>query len=90
MSSEDDFNFLVDARESLASTSSLLLRLAWLGRLSSWRGRQQQLKRSAMPDRVLEISVVPQGVPHILVRASRGGWIGDPVKIKSKQHKLGL
>jgi hypothetical protein len=44
-----------------------VLRLAWLGKLSSWRGRRQWLKRLAILDRVLEISAVPQGVPHILV-----------------------
>ena len=67
VSSEDDINLPINARESPASTSSLLLRLTWFGGLSSWRGRRQWLKRSVIPDRVLEISTVPQGVPHILV-----------------------
>jgi hypothetical protein len=68
VSSKDDVNFLIDARESLATTTtSLLLRLTWFGGLSTWRGRWQRLKRSAMPDRVLEIPAIPQGVSHILV-----------------------
>ena len=39
VSSKDDVNFPIDAWESPATTSSLLLRLTWFGGLSSWRGR---------------------------------------------------
>jgi hypothetical protein len=67
MSAEDDVDFSVDARECSASSSFLLLGLSRFSGSSSWWGRWQRLEGSAVPDGVLEVSAVLEGVAHVLV-----------------------
>jgi hypothetical protein len=67
MSTEDDVDFSIDARECSASSPFLLLRLSRFSRSSSWWGRWQRLEGSAVPDGVLEISADPEGVAHVLM-----------------------
>jgi hypothetical protein len=67
MSAEDDVDFSVDARECFASSPLLLLRLSRFSRSSSWWGRWQRLEGSVVPNGVLEVSAVPEGVAHVFV-----------------------
>jgi hypothetical protein len=67
MSVEDDVDFSVDARECSASSPFLLLGLPRFSGSSSWWGRWQRLKGSAIPNGVLEVSAVPEGVAHVIV-----------------------
>jgi hypothetical protein len=67
MSTEDDIDFSIDARERSTSSLLLLLRLSRFSRSSSWWGRWQRLEGSAVPHGVLEVSVVPEGVAHVFV-----------------------
>jgi hypothetical protein len=67
VSAEDDVDFSVDAGECSASSPFLLLRLSRFSGSSSWWGRWQRLEGSAVPNIVLEVSVVPEGVAHVLV-----------------------
>jgi hypothetical protein len=69
MSSEDDVDFPVNAWECSTPSPFLLPRLA---RPSSWWGRWQRLEWSAIPDGMLEVSAVPQGVAHVLVVRALG------------------
>jgi hypothetical protein len=72
MSTEDDVDFSVDARECSASSPFLLLGLPRFSGSSSWWGRWQTLEGSAVPDGVLEVSAVPEGVAHVLVVRTLG------------------
>jgi hypothetical protein len=67
MSTEDDIDFSIDAREGSTSSPFLLLGLSRFSRSSSWRGRRQRLEESAVPHGMLEVSAVPKGVAHVLV-----------------------
>jgi hypothetical protein len=67
VSAEDDVDFSVDAWECSASSPFLLLGLSRFSGSSSWRGRWQRLEGSVVPDGVLEVSAVPEGVAHVLV-----------------------
>jgi hypothetical protein len=67
MSAEDDVDFSIDARECSASSPFLLLGLPRFSGSSSWWGRWKRLEGSAVTDRVLEISAVPEGVAHVLM-----------------------
>jgi hypothetical protein len=67
MSTKDDIDFSVDAWERSASSPFLLLRLSRFSGSSSWWGRWQRLEGSAVPNGVLEVSTVPEGVAHVLV-----------------------
>jgi hypothetical protein len=72
MSVEDEIDFSIDARECSASSPFLLLGLPRFPRSSSWWGRWQRLEGSTVPDGVLEISAVPEGVTHVLVVQTLG------------------
>jgi hypothetical protein len=72
VSAKDDVDFSVDTRECSASSPFLLLRFSRFSGFSSWWGRWQKLEGSAIPNRVLEISVVPKSVTHILVVRALG------------------
>jgi hypothetical protein len=72
MSTEDDIDFSIDARECSASSPLLLLRLSRFSRSSSWWGRWQRLEGSAVPHGVLEVSAVPEGVAHVFVVRALG------------------
>jgi hypothetical protein len=72
MSAEDDVDFSVDAWECSASSPFLLLGLLRFSGSSSWWGRWQRLEGSAVPDGVLEISTVLEGVVHALVVRTLG------------------
>jgi hypothetical protein len=72
VSAKDDVDFSVDARECSASSSFLLLGLSRFSGSSSWWGRWQRLERSAVLDGVLEVSIVPEGVAHVLVVRTLG------------------
>jgi hypothetical protein len=72
VSAEDDVDFSVNAGECSASSPFLLLRLSRFSGSSSWWGRWQRLEGSAVPDGVLEVSIVPKGVAHILVVQTLG------------------
>jgi hypothetical protein len=72
MSAEDDVDFSIDAQERSASSPLLLLRLSRFSGSSSWWGRWQRLEGSAVPNRVLEVSAVPEGVAHVLVVRALG------------------
>jgi hypothetical protein len=72
MSTEDDVDFSIDARECSASSPLLLLRLSRFSRSSSWWGRWQRLEGSAVPHGVLEVSAVPEGVAHVFVVRALG------------------
>jgi hypothetical protein len=72
MSAEDDVDFSVDAQECSASSPFLLLGLPRFSGSLSWWGRWQRLKGSVVPDGVLEISAVPEGVVHVLVVRTLG------------------
>jgi hypothetical protein len=67
MSAEDDVDFSIDARECSASSPFLLLRLSRFSGSSSWWGRWRRLEGSAVPDGVLKVSIVPEGVAHVLM-----------------------
>jgi hypothetical protein len=67
MSAEDDVDFSVDARERSASSPILLLRLSRFSGSSLWWGRWQRLEGSTVPNGVLEVSAVLEGVAHVLV-----------------------
>jgi hypothetical protein len=69
---EDDVDFSVNARECFASFPFLLLGLSRFSGSSSWWGRWQRLEGSAVPDGVLEISTVLEGVAHVLVVRTLG------------------
>jgi hypothetical protein len=71
MSTEDGIDFSVDAQECSASSSFLLLGLSRFSG-SSWWGRWQRLEGSAVPDGVLEVSAVSEGVAHVLVVRTLG------------------
>jgi hypothetical protein len=72
MSTEDDVDFSVDARECSAFSPLLLLGLSRFSRSSLWWGRWQGLKGSVIPHGVLEVSAVPKGVVHVLVVRALG------------------
>jgi hypothetical protein len=72
MSTEDDVDFSIDARECSTSSPLLLLRLLRFSRSSSWWGRWQRLEGSAVPHGVLEVSAVPEGVAHVFVVRTLG------------------
>jgi hypothetical protein len=72
VSVEDDDDFSVDVQECPASSPFLLLGLSRFSGSSSWWGRWQRLEGSAVPDRVLEVSAVPEGVAHVLVVRTLG------------------
>jgi hypothetical protein len=72
MSTEDDVEFSIDARERSASSPLLLLRLSRFSRSSSWWGRWQTLEGSIVPNGVLEVSAVPEGVAHVFVVRALG------------------
>jgi hypothetical protein len=72
MSAEDDVDFSVDEREFSASSSFMLLGLSRFSGSSSWWGRWQRLEGSVVPDRVLEVSAVSEGVAHVLVVRALG------------------
>jgi hypothetical protein len=72
MSSEDDVDFSVDAWECSASSPFLLLRLSRFSGSSSWWARWQRLEGSAVPDGVLEVSAVLEGVAHVLMVRTLG------------------
>jgi hypothetical protein len=72
VSAEDDVDFPIAARECSASSPFLLLGLPRFSGSSSWWGRRQRLEGSAVPNGVLEISVVPEGVAHVLVVRTLG------------------
>jgi hypothetical protein len=72
VSAEDDVDFSVDTQECSASSPLLLLRLSRFSGSSSWWGRWQRLEGSAIPNGVLEISVVPKNMMHILVVRALG------------------
>jgi hypothetical protein len=72
MSAEDDVDFSVDTRQCSASSPFLLLRLSRFSESSSWWGRWQRLEGSVVPDGVLEISAVPEGVAHVLMVRTLG------------------
>jgi hypothetical protein len=65
MSAEDDVDFS-------ASSPFLLLRLSRFSRSSSWWGKWKRLEGSAIPDGVLEVSAVLEGMTHILVVRALG------------------
>jgi hypothetical protein len=71
MSAEYDIDFSVDAWEG-SSSSLLLLGLSRFSRSSSWWGRRQKLEGSAIPHGMLEVSIVPKGVVHVLVVRALG------------------
>jgi hypothetical protein len=50
----------------------LLLRLSRFSGSSSWWGRWQRLEGSAIPDGVLKVSVVPEGVAHVFMVQTLG------------------
>jgi hypothetical protein len=72
VSSEDDVDLSIDARECSTPSPFLLLRLPGLARPSSWWGRWSRLERSAIPDGMLEVSAVLQGMAHVLVIRAPG------------------
>jgi hypothetical protein len=72
MSTEDDVDFSVDAWEGSTSSPLLLLGLSRFSRSSSWWGRWQRLEGSAVHHGMLEVSVVPKGVAHVLVVRALG------------------
>jgi hypothetical protein len=72
MSTEDDIDFSIDTRERSASSPLLLLRLSRISRSSSWWGRWQRFEGSAVPNGVLEVSAVPEGVAHVFVVRALG------------------
>jgi hypothetical protein len=72
VSAEDDVDFSINARECSSSSFFLLLGLSRFSGFSSWQGRRQRLEGSAVPDRVLEVSAVPEGVVHVLVVRTLG------------------
>jgi hypothetical protein len=72
VSAEDDVDFSVDARECSASSPFLLLRLSRFSGSSLWWGRWQRLEGSVVPDGVLEVSAVPEGVAHVLMVRTLG------------------
>jgi hypothetical protein len=72
MSAEDEVDFSVDAWERSASSPLLLLRLPRFSRSSSWWGRWQRLEGLAVPNGVLEVSAVLEGVAHVLVVRALG------------------
>jgi hypothetical protein len=69
---EDDVDFSVNTGECSVSSPFLLLRLSWFSGSFSWWGRWQRLEWSAVPDGVLEVSIVPKGVAHVLVVQTLG------------------
>jgi hypothetical protein len=71
MSTEDDVDFSIDAQECSAS-SFLLLGLSRFSGSSLWWGRWQRLEGSAVPDGLLKVSAVPEGVAHVLVVRTLG------------------
>jgi hypothetical protein len=72
MSSEDDVDFPVNMWECSTPSPFLLLRPPGLARPSSWWGRWYRLEWSVIPDGMLEVSAVPQGVAHVLVVRALG------------------
>jgi hypothetical protein len=67
VSTENDVDFSVDARECSSSSFLLLLglsRFSWFSLRWGWRWR---LEGSVVPYGVLEVSTVPEGVAHVLV-----------------------
>jgi hypothetical protein len=72
VSTEDDVDFSVNTGECSASSPFLLLRLSWFSRSFSWWGRWQRLEGSAVPDGVLEVSIVSKGVAHVLMVQTLG------------------
>jgi hypothetical protein len=72
MSAKDDVDFSVDAWECSASSPFLLLRLSRFSGSFSWWGRWQRLEGSAVPDGVLEVSAVLEGVAHVLMVRTLG------------------
>jgi hypothetical protein len=72
MSAEDDVDFSIDARECSSSSPFLMLRLSRFFGSSSWWGRWQRLEGSTVPDGVLEVSAVQEGVAHVLMVRTLG------------------
>jgi hypothetical protein len=72
VSAEDDVDFSINTQERSASSPFLLLRLSRFSGSSSWWGRWQRLEGSAIPNGVLEISVVLKSMTHILVVRALG------------------
>jgi hypothetical protein len=72
VSTEDDVDFSIDAWEGSSSSLLLLLGLLRFSRSSSRWGRRERLERSAVPDGVLEIPTVLEGVAHVLVVRALG------------------
>jgi hypothetical protein len=72
MSAEDDVDLPVNAWKCSISSSFLLLGLSRLSRCSLRQGRRQGLEWSAVPDGVLEVPAVPEGLAHVLVVRALG------------------
>jgi hypothetical protein len=67
MSVEDDVDFSIDVREGFASSPFLLLRLSRFSGSSSRWGRWYRLEGLAIPNGILEVPAIPEGVAHVLV-----------------------